>query len=134
MLDITFSFLSSILSAAANIAGAVFVWVYSALMILHTDFPRIEGLLIGVVFAWFFVHREKSSVVRILAAPLKIVLDILDIIYDETVEAVSDFAATVLEKLVSVKQKIVNTAKSLYTGVVSWLTKIRDTLKKNEEE
>jgi len=91
--------ISGIITNIADIGLLVSTWLLDVLLILHNDMPRVEGLLVGILFAWFFVHREKNPLVRALAVPLKIVLDILDIIWDETIEAFQDLYVTIKEKV-----------------------------------
>jgi len=57
---------------------------------LHTDAPRLEGLLVGVALAWVLLRRDSHPLLRVLSAPLKLVLDILDLAWDQVVEVVSD--------------------------------------------
>jgi len=95
----TWSAISGVLASVTDLFATVFIWAWSVLLILHNDMPRLEGLLVGVLLAWFFVHREKNPIVRALAAPLKIILDILDIVWDETIEALSDLLGSAKAQL-----------------------------------
>ena len=80
--------------------------------------PRLEGLLVGVFFAWLYVHREKNAFVRIIAAPMKIIIDIIDIVWDETIEAVGDVYSTVKQFIF---RSAIEAKNWLVTGVVkSW--------------
>ena len=108
---VTWSFLSNLVVNAYEIAADSVGWVVDMGLIFHVDFPRLEGLLIGVLFAWVLAHREKNPVFRFLAAPMKIVLDILDIIWHETLESVADvygvFVAWVGKTYAAAKASIV---------------------------
>ena len=57
---------------------------------LHTGAPRLEGLLVGVLLAWLLLRRERHPWLRVLSAPLKLVVDILDLAWDQSVEVARD--------------------------------------------
>mgnify|MGYP007063549976 CR=1 FL=1 len=57
---------------------------------LHIEAPRLEGLLVGVGLAWLMMRRDKHPLLRALSAPLKLVVDVLDLIWDQAVEFVGD--------------------------------------------
>lgn len=59
------------------------VFVYDIFMILHTEMPRLEGLLAGVLLAWFMARRDKHPIMKAASAPLKLVLDLLDAAWDK---------------------------------------------------
>ena len=85
----------NLLLAFGGLLLNVTYWILGLLVFLHTEMPRLEGLLVGVFFAWLYVHREKNAFVRIIAAPMKIIIDIIDIVWDETIEAIGDVYSTV---------------------------------------
>ena len=99
LLNQTWLLIAGVGASIFNLCAALLTWVYSVLLILHHDMPRIEGLLIGILFAWLYTHREKNAWIRALAAPLKIIIDTLDIIWDETLEAITDITGDIKEKL-----------------------------------
>jgi hypothetical protein len=57
---------------------------------LHTDAPRLEGLLVGVLLAWLMVHRDKHPLLRVVSSPLKLVVDILDLAWEQATEVIGD--------------------------------------------
>ena len=57
---------------------------------LHVGAPRLEGLLVGVLLTWLLLRREKHPLLRVLSSPLKLVLDILDLAWDQCTEIVGD--------------------------------------------
>lgn len=127
---VTWNFLSNLVVNAYEIAADSVGWVVDMGLIFHVDFPRLEGLLIGVLFAWVLVHREKNPVFRILAAPMKIVLDILDIIWHETLESVVDvygmFVAWVSKTYAAAKASIV----LVYRRALDKLVAVKNKLEK----
>ena len=85
------SHLSS-LSPESGLAIWDFGW--GLLAHLHVDYPRLEGLLAGVLLAWILARRERHPVLRVLSAPLKLVVDILDLAWDQVVEVSADLWET----------------------------------------
>tara|TARA_Y100001970_G_C14152969_1_gene813797 strand:- start:168 stop:587 length:420 start_codon:yes stop_codon:yes gene_type:complete len=128
LIDSTWQLVSGIIENVVSVGTMLFTWLFDVLLILHNDMPRVEGLLVGVIFAWFFVHRDKNPFVRALAAPLKIILDILDIIWDETLEAIADLYSVAKEKTISIVVGLKNKATGLVTGITDRLSKIKDAL------
>ena len=64
--------------------------VGDSLLHLHVDAPRLEGLLVGVLLSWLLLRRDRHPLLRVLSAPLKLVVDILDLAWDQVVEIVED--------------------------------------------
>ena len=133
--------LQSLWNLAVDTVGAVLalVWVLLAnlwdlLLVLHMEAPRLEGLLIGVTLAWLMMRRDKHPILRALSAPLKLVLDILDLVWDQAVEVVKD----VWDSAVGIVQGALNQATILVSSGVSWamakLVAVRDRLRKKQEE
>ncbi len=128
----------NLLLAAGGLLLNLAYWALGLMVFLHTEMPRLEGLLIGVLFAWLYVHRDKNAFVRVIAAPMKIIIDILDIVWDETVEALGDVYSTVKEFIVqktgSGKNWIVSTTVSAWSGMVAKLAGLRAKLRKDSSK
>jgi hypothetical protein len=128
----------NLLLAAGGLLLNVVYWALGLMVFLHTEMPRLEGLLVGVFFAWLYVHRDKNAFVRAIAAPMKIIIDILDIVWDETIEAVADVYSTVKEfivqKTVGVKNWIVGGTLSVWSSLMSKLSALRTRLSRKEKE
>ena len=133
--------LQSLWNLGVEAVGAVLnlVWVlisnlWDLLLVLHMEAPRLEGLLIGVTLAWLMMRRDKHPILRALSAPLKLVLDILDLVWDQVVEVVKD----VWDSAVGILEGALNQATSLVSSGVSWamakLVAVRDRLRKKQEE
>ena len=134
---------SGILSGAWDVLSAVAVWAGSILWVLHTDYPRLEGLLVGVLLAWLMLRRDRHPLLRVLSAPLKLVVDILDLAWDQVVEVVSDIWGTAkswvvgawqycLGKVKAVWDKAVGLAKGSYGWVMAKLKSLKEKLSKKE--
>jgi len=96
--------------------------------------PRLEGLLVGVTLAWLMMRRDKHPILRALSAPLKLVLDILDLAWDQGVEVVQD----VWDSAVGVVEGALNRATGLVRSGLVWcvgqLKAVKDRLIKRGEE
>jgi len=134
---------SGILGGAWDVLSAVAVWAGSILWVLHTDYPRLEGLLVGVLLAWLMLRRDRHPLLRVLSAPLKLVVDILDLAWDQVVEVVSDIWGTAkswvvgawqycLGKVKAVWDKAVGLAKGSYGWVMAKLKSLKEKLSKKE--
>lgn len=133
--------LQSLWNLGVDAVGAVLnlVWVLVAnlwdlLLVLHMEAPRLEGLLVGVTLAWIMMRRDKHPILRALSAPLKLVLDILDLAWDQGVEVVQD----VWDSAVGVVEGTLNRATGLVKSAVAkcmdQLKAVKDRLVKRGEE
>ena len=68
----------------------ILVWGGDLLVQLDNSWPRITGLLLGIVLTWLMVRRDKHPFIRAISAPLKLVIDILDLIWDHSVDFVGE--------------------------------------------
>ena len=119
--------------SAWSIVTLVAVWGWDVLYNLHVNAPRLEGLLIGVSLAWVMLRRDKHPLLRVLSAPLKLVVDILDLAWDQIVEVVGDLLGTARGWISGswgwLKGKVVG----IYDGVLGTLKGLRDRLKRKSE-
>ena len=106
--------------------------VWDLLMVLHNDMPRLEGLAVGVGLAWVMMRREKHPLLRALSAPLKLVLDILDLAWDQVVEVVSDVWKTGVSWVKSAVGVPVGWARSGWDWALGSLRSLRDRLSSKE--
>ena len=99
MLDMLNSCLGLVLGLVSlvwSLISLVCVWVVEVFYHLHFDAPRLEGLLVGITLSWILLRRDKHPVLRVLSAPLKLVLDILDLAWDQCTEVFSDCRESVM--------------------------------------
>lgn len=130
----TFALVWGLLLSVWSIVTQVVAWLTSVGVILHTDFPRLEGLLVGILFAYFYHHRDKNPWVRTLASPLKIIIDILDIVWDETLEMLVDLAGDVKEKGTVPVNWVKEVLRKSWSGAMGYLQRIKDRLEKRNRE
>ena len=94
LLNIVLSFAWNLVSQVWGIIMMVVVVCWDVLLYVHIEMPRIEGLLVGIALAWLVSRRDKHPLLRVLSSPMKLVIDILDLAWDQVVEVVSDLWQT----------------------------------------
>lgn len=136
MLEILLSCWNLVAGLAASVGDVislVAVWGWDVLYHLHVSAPRLEGLLIGIALAWLMMRRDKHPLLRVLSAPLKLVVDILDLAWDQVVEVTSDLWETatgwVSRSYGWVRGKVVG----VYSGMMSTLKSAKDKLSRKKE-
>jgi len=90
MLNSIWTLVSSLFLSIWQIITSVLIFASDSLLWLHIEAPRLEGLLVGILLAWFLMRRDSHPILKLLSAPLKLVLDILDLSWDHSVEFISD--------------------------------------------
>ena len=126
-----------VVGLAESVWGLITVvstFCYDALYHLHVSAPRFEGLLIGITLAWVLLRRDKHPLLRVLSSPLKLVLDILDLAWDQCVEVLSDCWDTVV-RWVNIpwawsKKKV----SSVSTWIMKGLRSLKDKLAKKKDD
>jgi len=111
----------------------VLVFGGDVLLHLHTSAPRLEGLLIGVTLAWLLLRRDKHPLLRVLSAPLKLVLDILDLAWDQVVEVVGDVWGTANDWIRRSLGWVRDRARGVYDRGMSLLRGLKEKLSTNKE-
>ena len=116
-----------------GLLALVSTWSWEMLYHLHVSAPRLEGLLVGVALAWVMLRRDRHPLLRVLSAPLKLILDILDLGWDQCVEVAKDLWGTVRDWVTGalgwVKARIVG----VYNRVMNLLTSVKDKLTRKKE-
>ena len=121
LLQTLWSFVLGLLVLVWDLVVLVTTLVGDSLLHLHVDAPRLEGLLVGVLLSWLLLRRDRHPLLRVLSAPLKLVVDILDLAWDQVVEIVEDVWAVVVGWVGGVygwcKAKVVGTWGWLMSGL-----------------
>ena len=134
ILSSCWTLLAGLLESGWGIIALVATWGWEVLYHLHVSAPRLEGLLVGIALAWLLLRREKHPLLRVLSAPLKLVLDILDLAWDQVVEVAGDLWGTASGWVGG----ILNWGKSkvgwAYDKVMGTLRGLKDKLSKKKEE
>lgn len=131
MLEIISSLVSlvvGLLSALFGVLMLVVAQISEILYHFHTSMPRLEGLVVGVLLTWLLLRREKHPVLRVLSAPLKLVLDVLDLAWDQVVEVAQDLKQAAVSLVVSLKERIFGTLSGLYNRLLGSLKSLKDKL------
>jgi hypothetical protein len=111
------SFLWGLLVLLWDLSVLVTDFVVETAYYLHTAAPRLEGLLVGVLLSWLLLRRDKHPLLRVLSAPLKLVVDILDLAWDQVVEVVSDLWAVAVNWV----RGVWDWCKSMVAGAWGWM-------------
>ena len=117
--------------AAVDLVGLVLgivlvlgAWVWDVLYHLHVSAPRLEGLLVGVVLTWVMLRRDRHPLLRVLSAPLKLVVDILDLAWNQVTEVLGDLWGTARDWTVGALGWGKNRVASVWSRGLNVLTKI----------
>tara|TARA_R100000030_G_scaffold82745_1_gene65577 strand:- start:502 stop:915 length:414 start_codon:yes stop_codon:yes gene_type:complete len=135
MLDIiksTLGMVGDLLGLLVSLVVTLCVWLGEVAHHLHTEMPRLEGLLVGIALAWLLMRREKHPLLRVLSAPLKLVLDILDLAWDQAVEIVKDLWETAVSSVKSVLGKARVWLSGAYSYTLDKLRAVKDKLSKSK--
>ena len=90
LLNIVLSFAWNLVDQVLGLLALVLAVCWDVLLYVHVEMPRIEGLLVGIALAWLVSRRDRHPLLRVLSSPMKLVIDILDLAWDQVVEVVSD--------------------------------------------
>ena len=117
-----------------GVIGLVSTWAWEVLYHLHMTAPRLEGLLVGVALAWVMLRRDRHPLLRALSAPLKLVLDILDLAWDQVVEVTGDLWGTASGWVGGIVGWCKSKVRWAYDKVMGSLRGLKDKLLKKKEE
>ena len=129
MLQSLWNLVSGILGSIWGLLVSILVFAQDLLVWLHVESPRFEGLLVGIFLAWFLMKRDSHPILKMLSAPLKLTLDILDLAWDHSTEFVLDGAATVKGWVSGTWQWSKGKVSSVYSAMLGRLKKTKEDLK-----
>ena len=119
------NFVLTIGGTAVDLVGAIFTFALNMITIFHTEMPRAEGFVIGVLLAWFMAKRENHPILKVLSTPLKLTLDILDLLWDQVAEMLKDSWELVIGAIKKSYNLFLDKAKKAYELCVSFLKKLK---------
>ena len=123
--------ITGVLSSLWGLIATVLTFAGDLFYMLHVDMPRLEGLLVGVALAWLMMRRDSHPILRVLSSPLKLIVDILDLAWDQFVEIVDDIWDTAKRWTMGP----VGWCRDRVVGVWSWimdsLSSVRNKLKRD---
>jgi len=122
----------SVAIAGWSLVQALLLGASDLLMVLHVDAPRLEGLLVGITLAWIMARRDKHPLLRAASAPLKLVLDILDLAWDQVTESAADVFDSACGVVRWSWNKKVSWVKAGWSWVMGQLVALRNKLRRGE--
>lgn len=131
MVSLFVNLIKDIVVLATGLVLSIFDFGLGLLTWLHVEAPRLEGLLVGITLAWIMTRRDSHPLLRVLSAPLKLVVDILDLAWDQLVEVVADLLGTAKGWVASLFNWVKDKLSSTWDMVLGRLVKVRDLLKKS---
>ena len=132
ILQSLWDFIVSVLGTTWSLLESVLDLVWGVLYHLHVDAPRLEGLLIGIGLAWLLSRRDRHPLLRALSAPLKLVIDILDLAWDQCAEVVRDIWEVTWGSVSGSLGWVGNRGSGAYSLVIGSLSKVRDSLRRKK--
>ena len=134
MIELVQNLVGGAIQAVVDVGLSVLNLGFDALQWLHVEAPRLEGLIIGIGLAWLLRKESDSPFVRALSAPLKLILDILDLLQDQVVDFLKDVWSVVKTWSMIPVNWVVSKLKWARDSVLKGLTSIRDRLRKKKDE
>ena len=130
LLQTVWGFVLELLTLGWELGVLVVTFAGGVLHHLHADAPRLEGLLVGVLLAWLLLRRDKHPLLRVLSSPLKLVVDVLDLAWNQVVEIAKDVWGVGVAWVCGVfgwcKQKVVG----VWSGMMDGLRGLKEKLSK----
>ena len=101
--------------------------------------------LIGVALTWLLLRRDKHPVLRVLSSPLKLIVDILDLAWDQVSEVAADAWGTLRgwvesvidwswSKVLSVWRFSFGIVSKSYSWIIGKLKGIKESLSKKDSK
>ena len=123
----------SLLAAGWDLVSSLATFALSTVHWLHVEAPRLEGLLVGVLLAWLLSRRDKHPLLRVLSAPLRLVLEVLDLAWDHLVELLSDTKVTVVGLIQQGWGALWGRVTSAWSSMLGVLASLRDRLRRKSK-
>ena len=133
MLESLWNLVVGVLSSVWGLVSAVACFACDAAVWLHVEAPRLEGLLIGILLAWLFTRRDSHPLLRVLSAPLKLVLDILDLAWNQAEEVLVDLWDTGKGWTLGSLGWVTGKVSGAYGSLMGKLKSTKETLEKEEK-
>jgi len=131
LLQMCWEFVVGLLSVASDLSLVAVLFVWGVLEHLHVEMPRLEGLLVGVGLAWVLLRRDRHALLRVLSSPLKLVVDILDLAWDQCIEVLRDVWGTCVSWVEGALGWCRDRAVGAWSRVMGGLGWLRDKLRRS---
>ncbi len=133
MLESLWNLVVGVLSSVWGLVSAVACFVADIGVWLHVEAPRLEGLLVGVLLAWLLARRDSHPLLRVLSSPLKLVLDILDLAWDQVDEVAGDLWDTAKGWTLGSLGWVSGKLRGAYDAVMEKLRSVKGNLEKKDD-
>ena len=90
LLKETMSFVGEALTSILGFVALVLGYVFDSLVIFYTEMPMLFGLGVGILLTWVLTRRDKHPALKVVSAPLKLLLDVLDLAWDQVADVAKD--------------------------------------------
>ena len=132
MLESLWNLLAGVVTSLWGLLSSVVGFVCDVALWVHVETPRLEGLLVGVLLAWLLARRDAHPVLRVLSAPLKLVLDILDLAWDQATEVLDDVWSTSKGWALGCLGWVGSKVRGLYDSLMGKLKSTKENLQKED--
>ena len=132
LLNQCWELVSGLLLAGWGVLVLVMSFLWGVLIHLHLEMPRLEGLLVGILLAWLLSRRDKHPALRALSAPLKLVLEVLDLAWDHVCGFTGDVWSVARSWVLGSLGWLRDRVLGVWSGGLSLLRGLRDKLKRSE--
>jgi hypothetical protein len=134
LLQVCWNLVVDLTHVAWDLVSAMVVFLSELLYHLHVSSPRLEGLLVGVGLAWLLSRRDRHPLLKVLSSPLKLVLDVADLVWDQCVEVLKDLWSVAKSWVRRGLSLCVDLLKSVWSKGVGVLVGLKDRLLKSKGE
>jgi len=132
LLNQCWNLVSGLLLAVWGVLVLVMSFVFEVLVHLHLEMPRLEGLLVGILLAWLLSRRDKHPALRVLSAPLRLVLEVLDLAWDHVCDFIGDVLSVARSWVLGSLEWLRDRALGVWSRGLDLLRGLRDRLKRSE--
>ena len=134
IITMCWNLVNNLVVSAWDLTYLVAAWAGNVLYHIHVTMPRLEGLLVGILLAWLMSRSHKHPILRVLSSPLKLVVDILDLTWDQITQVISDLWTSACRPANSTLTWVKNKAARGYKWLLDLLKNTKNKLLRKKEE
>ena len=133
MLESLWNLIAGVFTSLWGLVWSLGCFVVDMAVWLHVEAPRLEGLLVGILLAWLLVRRDSHPLLRVLSSPLKLVLDILDLAWNQVDEVATDLWETAKGWTLGSLGWLSGKVRGVYDGLMAKLGSVKEKLQKKDD-
>lgn len=133
MLESLWNLIAGVFTSLWGLVWSLGCFVVDMAVWLHVEAPRLEGLLVGILLAWLLVRRDSHPLLRVLSSPLKLVLDILDLAWNQVDEVATDLWETAKGWTLGSLGWVSGKVRGVYDGLMAKLGSVKEKLQKKDD-